>query len=243
MRSALLLLLLAGCIVEADESAEPRQLIFQHRAAPAIEIAENATRIAETDQEVLTGVVVAIADGDTLTVLDATKTQHKIRLEGIDTPEKGQAFGTRAREALGEKVHEQAVRVEWKERDRYGRTLGHVYLDKRWLNQEMIEEGWGWHYKQYNRDGRLADAEVRARSAKRGLWADADPVAPWEFRRRQRTPVAAPFASDETLVYVTPSGQKYHLQSCRHLSANVKAIPLGQARERYSACKGCNPPE
>ena len=86
----------------------------------------------------LTGKVVAIADGDTLTVLDETKTQHKIRLAGIDAPEKGQAFGTKAREALGDKVFQQTVRVEVIDVDRYRREVGRIYLGDRFINMEMV---------------------------------------------------------------------------------------------------------
>lgn len=237
--SSLLLLGAIGCIVQAPagEESAPRALEFRETAPAPV------AGPVDSDAQVVTGVVVAIADGDTLTILDGTKTQHKIRLEGIDTPEKGQAFGTRAREALGEKLHEQSVRIAWKERDRYGRTLGHVYFNERWINQEMIAEGWAWHYKEYNRDPRLADAETEARAAKRGLWADPDPVAPWEYRRRQRQPQPTETAPDETLVYVTGSGAKYHRQDCRHLGATVKALPLSEAKARYQPCKGCNPPQ
>src|SRR5258708_5481819 len=93
---------------------------------------------AETaDFHELTGKVVHIADGDTLTVLDNDKVQYKIRLHGIDAPEKGQAFGTKAKEALAEKVHEKTVRVVWKEKDQYGRVVGDVYLGDRNINIEM----------------------------------------------------------------------------------------------------------
>ncbi|MBI3860930.1 MAG: thermonuclease family protein [Planctomycetia bacterium] len=89
-----------------------------------VTIAVFAEPAAETPE--LTGKVVHIADGDTLTVLDADKVQHKIRLHGIDAPEKGQAFGTKAKEALAGKVHEKTVRIVWKEKDRYGRIVGDV---------------------------------------------------------------------------------------------------------------------
>jgi len=92
-----------------------------------------------------TAKVVKIADGDTITVL-LDKTQHKIRLEGIDAPERKQAFGTKARQALADKVFGGTVRVEWKKRDRYKRIIGRVYLGDRDISQEMVKDGWAWHH-------------------------------------------------------------------------------------------------
>jgi endonuclease YncB( thermonuclease family) len=100
----------------------------------------------------LTGKVTAIADGDTITVLDSNRVQHKIRLDGIDAPESGQPFGTQAKKAISDKVFGREVNVVTTGQDRYGRTLGHVYLGNRWINRELVEEGWAWHYVQYSRD-------------------------------------------------------------------------------------------
>jgi endonuclease YncB( thermonuclease family) len=144
-----------------------------------------------------TGKVVHIADGDTLTVLDRDKVQHKVRLHGIDAPEKGQAFGTEAKEALAEKVHERTVRVVWKEKDRYGRIVGDVWLldpqcgerpvGNQNINIEMVRDGWAWWYRQYAPKSRaLEAAEAEARKEKRGLWRDREPEPPWDFRRKER---------------------------------------------------------
>lgn len=123
---------------------------------------------------------------DKLTVLDAEKVQHKIRLEGIDAPESKQAFGTRSRQALGEKVAEKEALVVWEEKDHYGRILGDIYLDGRHINREMVEDGMAWHFKRYNQSKELADAETAARKAGRGLWKDLQPIPPWEFRKQVR---------------------------------------------------------
>jgi endonuclease YncB( thermonuclease family) len=131
------------------------------------------------------GRVVKIADGDTITVL-LDKTQHKIRLEGIDAPEKGQAFGTRARQALAGKIFSKTVRIDWKKRDRYKRIIGRVYLGDRDISLEMVRDGWAWHYKRFSKEAALADAEQEAREASRGLWAGKDPVPPWEWRRERK---------------------------------------------------------
>jgi micrococcal nuclease len=134
----------------------------------------------------LTGKVVAIADGDTLTILDADKVQHKIRLAGIDAPEKGQPFGTKARQALGDKVFGQTVRVDVVDIDRYHREVGRVHLGERFVNLEMVADGFAWDYVQYDKKGEFTAAETGARTRKRGLWADADPVPPWEWRKTKR---------------------------------------------------------
>lgn len=132
-----------------------------------------------------TGTVVSIADGDTVTVLRDHE-QVKVRLAGIDAPERGQAFGTAARKYLGDQIAEKTVRVVWKERDRYGRTLGDVYIDDRWINRELVREGYAWHFTRYSRDKRLAEADTEAREKRRGLWQEREPIAPWEYRKREQ---------------------------------------------------------
>lgn len=123
---------------------------------------------ASLNGEEIRGKVVGIADGDTITVLDAGKVQHKIRLEGIDAPEKGQAFGTKSKEAMSEKVGGEEVVVRWEKKDRYGRILGDVYLGDRHINLEMVEDGLAWHYKQYSKAKALAEAEDAAREGGKG---------------------------------------------------------------------------
>lgn len=130
----------------------------------------------------LTGKIVGITDGDTVTIHTDDNRQIKIRLAGIDAPERSQAFGTRAREALAKKIIEKQVRIDWQGLDKYGRTIGDIYLDDRWINKEMVEEGWAWHYLKYSDSPDLAVAEQEARSSKAGLWRDSDPVPPWDFR-------------------------------------------------------------
>lgn len=142
--------------------------------------------------DTITGRVVAVTDGDTIKVLDDTKTEHKIRLYGIDAPESKQAYGQRSKQALSAKVYNQPVRVEYKQRDRYGRIVGKVYNGAVYVNLEMVKDGMAWHYVQYARkDDDLRQAQATAKTAKRGLWAGKDPVEPWTWRRlpkEQRKP-------------------------------------------------------
>lgn len=191
----------------------------------------------------LTGKVVAIHDGDSLTVLDADKTQHKVRLSGIDAPEQRQAFGTRSKQALGEKLHEQSVRVEYESFDQFGRIIGVVFVGDRNINREMVADGFAWHFLKYSKSTELADAEKSARDSKAGLWADSNAVPPWDFRRSHdiaETALEKPL--DTTKVYVTETGEKYHRAGCRHLAGSAKALPLDEAKKNYQPCRVCRPP-
>ena len=130
--------------------------------------------------------IVSVHDGDTITGLDEDQKQFKIRLDAIDAPELGMAFGQASRKALSEKVLGKQVEVIVKTKDRYGRTVGHVLLDKRDMNLEMIEEGMAWHYAHYDHNKRLAEAEGEARRNRIGLWRDPQPVAPWDWRKAKK---------------------------------------------------------
>jgi endonuclease YncB( thermonuclease family) len=140
--------------------------------------------------DVLSGRIVAVADGDTLTVLDSARRQHKVRLAGIDAPEKKQPFGTVSRQSLAQLTHGKQVLVEWYKRDRYGRLVGKVYVGNLDVNLEQVRRGLAWHYLEYASEQAPADrtaysvTEYGARSARRGLWADPRPVPPWEWRQR-----------------------------------------------------------
>jgi endonuclease YncB( thermonuclease family) len=142
--------------------------------------------------ETLTGRVVRVTDGDTIVVLDADNAQHKIHLQGIDAPERGQAYGTKSKEHLSDSVADKTVVVEYEKYDRYERILGKVLLDDQDMNLEQLEAGLAWHYKKYESEQTTADrvsysdAEREARRVRRGLWQDANPVAPWDYRQAKR---------------------------------------------------------
>lgn len=132
------------------------------------------------------GRVVAVSDGDTIKVLHNSKVE-KIRLYGIDCPEKGQAFGTKAKQFTSEMVFGKDVTVQVKDTDKYGRTVADVILpDGRSLNRELVGAGLAWWYKRYSRDKSLGQLETDARAARRGLWADHDPVPPWCYRKNKK---------------------------------------------------------
>ena len=141
----------------------------------------------------LTGRIVSVADGDTVTLLDANLRQHKIRLSGIDAPEKRQPFGNRSRLHLGALVFGKQVTADCPKKDRYKRAVCRLEVDGVDANLAQIEAGMAWHYKAYAREQSPADrwrytkTEDRARQARQGLWADRAPVAPWDFRKARKT--------------------------------------------------------
>ena len=148
-----------------------------------------ALMVADTPNVI--GKVVAVKDGDSIIVLDARNTQQDVRLVASDAPEHDQAFGTRSKQALSAKIFGKQVWIQWTERDKHDRILGKVMLGKRWINREMIAEGYAWHYKQYSSDPELAKAENTGRARKLGLWADPHAEAPWDFRHRAAAAGAA----------------------------------------------------
>ena len=133
-----------------------------------------------------TGRVVGIINGDTLEVLH---NQHpeRIRLSSIDCPEKGQAYGTRAKQAASELVLGGEVRLQTHVKDKYGRTLADVLLlDGTNVNQTLVEDGWCWWYRKYAPDDTVLEGlEKEAREAQKGLWADPQPMPPWQWRKRR----------------------------------------------------------
>lgn len=134
---------------------------------------------------VVTGKVIHVTDGDTIKILVDHK-QIKVRLAEIDAPELHQAFGRKSKQYLGNLVFDKMVTVEQVDTDRYGRTVGKVYLDTLYINAEMIKTGYAWFYRKYGKDLSLYDFENEARANHRGLWVDANPVPPWEWRKQRR---------------------------------------------------------
>ena len=145
----------------------------------------------------LTGRVVGVSDGDTVTVLDSSKVQHKIRLAGIDAPEKGQPSGNVAKQNLARLVAGKDVSVEYVKFDRYQRIVGKVTVNGVDVQLEQLRAGLSWWYKKYEREQSPQDqvtyaaVEREAQEAQRGLWRDKDPVPPWEWRRALKAPPKA----------------------------------------------------
>ncbi len=128
------------------------------------------------------GTVVRVRDGDSL-VVRAAGAGVEVRLDGVDAPELAQAHGAEAKRRTADLALGRTVRVVGQGRDKYERTLAEVFLpDGRSLNRELVSAGYAWWFRRHSEDRDLAERERLAREARRGLWADPDPVPPWEFR-------------------------------------------------------------
>ena len=123
------------------------------------------------------------------TLLFWTTTKHKMRLQGIDAPEKTQAFGQKSKQSLHQLIHNKQVTIEYQKKDKYGRTVGKVVHNGNDVCLEQIKLGMAWHYKQYESEQpkedreTYAQAELSARANAIGLWKDKQPSPPWEFRK------------------------------------------------------------
>lgn len=132
-----------------------------------------------------TAKVIGISDGDTLTVL-VDKTQIKIRVDGIDCPEKKQAFGNKAKEFTSDFCFGKVVTVKKNKMDRYGRLVARVIYNGKDLSEELLKAGMAWHFKKYDTSPVLNNLEVEARHKRVGLWSDPNPIAPWCFRKPEK---------------------------------------------------------
>jgi len=128
------------------------------------------------------GRVVAVSDGDTLTVLTENKKQVKVRLIEIDAPEKKQAFGQQSKNSLSDICFKKPVVVVEKGKDKYRRSLVRLYCDGVDANTEQVRRGMAWAFQKYLTDRSIDSLEKEARSKKVGLWSDPNPIAPWDFR-------------------------------------------------------------
>lgn len=136
--------------------------------------------------ETLIGRVIGISDGDTLTILINEQEQVKVRLAEIDAPEKAQPFGKRSKQSLSDLCYDRNAVIEKIDVDRYGRTIGKVQCDRINVNEEQIRKGMAWVYRKYLREHSLLLLEQKAKSSRLGLWAESEPIPPWEWRKRSR---------------------------------------------------------
>ena len=137
----------------------------------------------------IAGKVVKVADGDTITILTPQNKQVKIRLYGVDTPERKQPYSKKAGQFTSSLVAGKDVHVEVYDTDRYGRKVGVVYVGNTNVNQEVVRAGFAWQYRKYCKAPFCSDwltLEKKAREAKIGLWVDPKPMQPWEWRKSQR---------------------------------------------------------
>jgi len=157
-----------------------------------LSIASILIAVAPFGRADIEGTVVSVSDGDTLTILDTARVQHKVRLAGIDAPEKGQPFGNRSKHSLSECAFGRSVSITGDKLDRYGRLVGKALVDGSDCNLLQVERGLAWHYKHFQEEQPAQDrlaysrAEERAREHRAGRWHDPAPRAPWDYRRERR---------------------------------------------------------
>ena len=142
--------------------------------------------IISFSQTILKAKVVGIKDGDTVVVLDSLNNQTTLRLAEVDTPEKNQPFGTKAKQFTSDQIYLKTIKYVVTDTDRYGRSIAMIYYDEdnKYLSAEIIKAGMGWHYKRYSTSKELALLEDNAKKNKIGLWIDTNPIAPWDFRKK-----------------------------------------------------------
>lgn len=204
----------------------------------------------------LTGKVIKVADGDTVTVLDANNHQERIRFQGIDAPESAQAFGNVSKENVARLVFGKTIIVEYAKRDKYGRIVGKILLDGKDINLEQLRAGMAWFYRFYENELSEADrkayaaAEAEAKASKRGLWKDASPTPPWEFRHPGKPTSDAPAATGATAatggqIIGNKRSMIYHLPNCPDYSKvaekNREYFKTKEEAEKagYRAARNC----
>lgn len=218
--------------------------------------------ISHASAEEWTGRVVGVTDGDTIGVM-RDGNEVRVRLYGIDCPESGQDYGSRAKQYTSEAAFGKDVRVVVRDMDRYGRTVGDVYLpDGSYLNASLISAGMAWWYKEYApKDVKLQRRHLEALTRKVGLWADPSPIPPWDYRKGKRADSAAQVEPPKTrptststtatgapwngrTVYITRTGSKYHFDGCRSLASSKIPTSIAEAvSSGYTPCSICKPPK
>lgn len=208
--------------------------------------------------DTFTGRCVRVLDGDTVEVLQQTAAGPRpvrVRLWGIDCPEKAQAFGQRAKQFTSSLAFGKAATVDVRDTDRYSRAVALLTVDRQQLNAELVKAGFAWWYERYAPGATdLRNLESAARAARRGLWADPAPVPPWDYRHKPKgsssaapatgtaTRATAPSSSQAggSTVWIGSTGSKYHKQGCRTLRGMGRSVPLSEAiKAGRSACKVC----
>jgi endonuclease YncB( thermonuclease family) len=251
MKLSFLLVLLVIVLNNAVFAQE--QILTNPVPTPTQEVAEydydelfTAPKSAVTE---IKGKVIGVYDGDTATVLDVNKRQYKIRFNGIDAPEAKQDYGQKSKQNLSDLIYGKEVIVKSDKTDKYGRTVGNVFVDGLDVNLAQIKAGFAWHYKKYSSEQSpedraiYAEAETRAQAAKLGLWMDSNPTPPWDWRRGVNHPnlVGVPSGSiignKNSMIYHTPGCSTYAKVTAANrvlFKTEVEAVAAG-----YRISGGC----
>ena len=178
-------------------------------------------------ENTISGKVVSVTDGDTITVLDSSNTQHKIRIYGVDCPESHQDYGQKAKQFTSDLVFGKTVEIKIMDTDRYGRTVGIVNIDSKSLNAELITNGMAWFYGQYCKESfcpQWNQYQEEAKNRKIGLWSMQNPIPPWEFRRGSSK-------MDPNPTTTTQNAGAYH--------GNSKSMVFHSPKCKFYDCKNC----
>jgi micrococcal nuclease len=132
------------------------------------------------------GKIIRIKDGDTVVLLNSDNNQITLRLAEVDCPESSQAFGKKSKEFTSNEVGNKMVSYKIINTDRYGRYIAKIFYNNKYLSEEIIRNGYGWHYKQYSKSKKLSDLEINARNKKIGLWNDKKPIEPYIYRKMSK---------------------------------------------------------
>ncbi|HZH38246.1 MAG TPA: thermonuclease family protein [Flavisolibacter sp.] len=155
-------------------------------AADNTQAAQSSTATIAANRKTVTGKVIGISDGDTFRLLTDSNETVRVRLHGIDAPEKGQDYSTQSQQKLSELIFSKQVVVEQKNKDRYGRVVGIAFVDRINVNEEMLRSGLAWQYREYDKTEKWASIQTEAQQNKRGLWSMSSPTPPWEWRKEKK---------------------------------------------------------
>jgi endonuclease YncB( thermonuclease family) len=195
----------------------------------------------------ISGKVVSVADGDTITVLDSSKSQHKIRVYGVDCPESHQDYGQKAKQFTSDLVFGKTIEVKVMDTDRYGRTVGIVNVDGKCLNEELVKNGMAWFYGQYCKASFCSQwnqYHEEARSGKIGLWSMQNHIPPWEFRSKsaktnptQITTIVEYHGNSKSMVFHSSKCRFYNCKNCTMIFHDrSQAI-----KSEFKSCGECKP--
>jgi len=189
------------------------------------------------------GKVISVTDGDTITILTPQNKQIKVRLAAIDTPEKGQAFGQKAKDFTSSMVAGKNVSIEQETIDRYGRTVAMVFVNGSNVNEQIVKQGYGWVYRKYCKGAFCDDwlkLEKKARETGIGLWADKNPTPPWEWRHEKKNTgnrgvIGLSVNGGAGIYHGNQSSRIFHGSSCQHYNCKNCVVVFGSVEEAVKA--------